>query len=64
MPAYYNENDPFAAQWLPVEPGTFPLAHGTTSRVGRLRAYGNAINAKAATVFVEALMDHMGYGEL
>ena len=27
----------------PIEPGTFPLAHGAAARVGRLRAYGNAI---------------------
>lgn len=26
------------------EPGSFPLAHGVSNRVGRLRAYGNAIN--------------------
>ena len=44
-------------KWRPVEPGTFPLAHGAASRVGRLRAYGNAINAKAAQVFVECVMD-------
>jgi len=44
-------------KWRPVEPGTFPLAHGATSRVGRLRAYGNAINAEAARVFVEAVME-------
>jgi len=43
-------------KWRPVEPGTFPLAHGVTSRVGRLRAYGNAINAEAARVFIESLM--------
>jgi DNA (cytosine-5)-methyltransferase 1 len=43
-------------KWRPVEPGTFPLAHGATSRVGRLRAYGNAINAEAARVFIESLM--------
>ncbi|MDH0293369.1 DNA cytosine methyltransferase, partial [Pseudomonas sp. GD04087] len=30
--------------WRPVEPGTFPLANGDPARVGRLRAYGNAIN--------------------
>ncbi|WP_336334292.1 DNA cytosine methyltransferase [Pseudomonas putida] len=41
-------------KWRPVEPGTFPLAHGATSRVGRLRAYGNAINAEAATQFIAA----------
>ena len=44
-------------KWRPVEPGTFPLAHGSAARVGRLRAYGNAINAKAAQVFIECVMD-------
>ncbi|HEX7687316.1 MAG TPA: DNA cytosine methyltransferase [Burkholderiaceae bacterium] len=43
-------------RWRPVEPGTFPLAHGAPARVGRLRAYGNAINAEAARVFIEAFM--------
>ncbi|MFY9294482.1 MAG: DNA cytosine methyltransferase [Methylorubrum rhodinum] len=38
----------------PVEPGTFPLAHGAPARVGRLRAYGNAINAETAAAFIEA----------
>ena len=42
-------------KWRPVEPGTFPLAHGAASRVVRLRAYGNAINAKAAQAFIECL---------
>ncbi|RIJ86731.1 methyltransferase [Ralstonia solanacearum] len=44
-------------KWRPVEPGTFPLAHGATARVGRLRAYGNAINAEAARVFIEHVME-------
>lgn len=44
-------------KWRPVEPGTFPLAHGAPSRVGRLRAYGNAINAEAATQFIAAYLD-------
>ncbi|ENT2759424.1 DNA cytosine methyltransferase [Pseudomonas aeruginosa] len=44
-------------KWRPVEPGTFPLADGTSSRVGRLRAYGNAINAEAATQFIAAYLD-------
>ena len=44
-------------KWRPVEPGTFPLAHGATSRVGRLRAYGNAINAEAARIFIESFID-------
>jgi DNA (cytosine-5)-methyltransferase 1 len=41
-------------KWRPVEPGTLPLAHGAPARVGRLRAYGNAINAQAAQIFIEA----------
>jgi len=45
------------AKWRPVEPGTFPLAHGATARVGRLRGYGNAINAEAAKAFIEAVME-------
>ena len=51
-------------KWRPVEPGTFPLVDGAPARVGRLRAYGNAINAKAAQVFIEVVMDSMGYGDL
>ena len=54
-----------AAQWLPctdgkarpVEPGTFPLAHGVAGRVGRLRSYGNALCAPVAQAFVEAVME-------
>lgn len=41
----------------PVEPGTFPLAHGIPARVGRLRGYGNAINAEAAAAFVRAYLE-------
>lgn len=44
-------------KWRPVEPGTFPLAHGAPARVGRLRGYGNAINAAQATAFIEAYLD-------
>jgi DNA (cytosine-5)-methyltransferase 1 len=44
-------------KWRAVEPGTFPLADGATSRVGRLRAYGNAINAEAARVWCETMME-------
>lgn len=48
------------ADWLgcrdgkfrPVEPGTFPLAHGVPARVGRLRGYGNAIVPPVAAEFV------------
>lgn len=43
-------------RFRPVEPGTFPLANGASSRVGRLRAYGNAINAEAAKEFIAAYM--------
>ena len=43
-------------KWRPVEPSTFPLAHGATSRVGRLRAYGNAIVAQAAEEVIAAYM--------
>lgn len=35
----------------------FPLANGARSRVGRLRAYGNAINAEAATQFIASFLD-------
>ena len=38
----------------PVEPGTFPLAHGIPGRVGRLRAYGNAIVPQVAAEFIKA----------
>jgi DNA (cytosine-5)-methyltransferase 1 len=33
------------------------LAHGATSRVGRLRAYGHAINAQAAQIFIGAYLE-------
>ncbi|MGO9723618.1 MAG: hypothetical protein ACLPOA_24260, partial [Methylocella sp.] len=41
----------------PVEPGTFPLAHGIPGRVGLLRGYGNAIVPQVAAEFVRATMD-------
>ena len=41
----------------PVEPGTFPLAHGSTARVGRLRAYGNAIVPQVAQTLIEAYLE-------
>ena len=44
-------------KWRPVEPGTRPLANGATARVGRLRAYGNAINAYQAETFITAYLD-------
>ena len=39
----------------PVESSTFPLAHGIPGRVGRLRAYGNAIVPQAAVEFIRAV---------
>jgi DNA (cytosine-5)-methyltransferase 1 len=44
-------------KWRPVEPGTFPLAHGLSSRMGRLRAYGNAINPAQGAEVIRALME-------
>lgn len=44
-------------KWRAVEPGTFPLVNGAAARVGRLRGYGNAINAIAAQTFIEAFME-------
>ena len=52
------------AHWLPcidgkarpVEPGTFPLAHGAAARVGRLRAYGNAIVPQVAEEVIRAYL--------
>jgi DNA (cytosine-5)-methyltransferase 1 len=41
----------------PVEPGTFPLAYGSTARVGRLRAYGNAIVPQVAQAFIESYLN-------
>ncbi len=54
-----------AADWLycqdgkhrPVEPGSFPLAHGAPARVGRLRAYGNAIVPQVAATFISVVME-------
>ncbi len=44
-------------KWRPVESGSFPLAHGASARVGRLRGYGDAINAQAAKAFIEVVME-------
>ena len=52
------------ADWLacrdgkarPVEPGNFPLAPRFSARVGRVRAYGNAIVPQVAAKFIEAVM--------
>jgi DNA (cytosine-5)-methyltransferase 1 len=41
----------------PTQPGLFPLANGVTTRVGRLRAYGNAIVAPLAIEFIKAYIE-------
>jgi DNA (cytosine-5)-methyltransferase 1 len=41
----------------PTKPELFPLAHGIPGRVGRLRAYGNAIVPQVAAEFIRAVMD-------
>lgn len=43
----------------PVEPGTFPLAHGAPARVGKLRAFGNAIVSEVAATFIKAVMQSL-----
>lgn len=43
--------------WRPVEPESQPLAHGAPARVGRLRGYGNAINAEAAVAWIKSYLD-------
>ena len=40
-----------------IESGTFPLAHGVPGRVGKLRAYGNAILPQVAARFIEAFLE-------
>jgi DNA (cytosine-5)-methyltransferase 1 len=46
-----------------VEPGIFPLAHGVPARVGRLRAYGNAIVPQVAAAFIRAFLETERAGE-
>ncbi|MCV2891274.1 DNA cytosine methyltransferase [Ruegeria aquimaris] len=41
-------------RWRPSQPGLCPLADGVPGRVGRLRAYGNAIVPQVAATFIEA----------
>lgn len=43
----------------PVESGSFPLASGSTARVGRLRGYGDAINAQVARYWIESVIDYL-----
>jgi len=53
-------------KFRPVEPGTQPLAHGLSARVGRLRGYGNAIvpqvSAQFITEFLGAIADMQDKG--
>lgn len=39
---------------IPTEPAFFPLAHGVSARVVRLRGYGNAIVPQVAAEFIKA----------
>jgi DNA (cytosine-5)-methyltransferase 1 len=41
----------------PIEPGSFPLAYGTPTGMGRVRGYGNGLCAPQAQGFVEAFME-------
>lgn len=44
-------------KYRPIEPGSQPLVNGATARVGRLRAYGNAICAPQAEEFIKAYLE-------
>ncbi|MCB1169784.1 MAG: DNA cytosine methyltransferase, partial [Leptospiraceae bacterium] len=43
----------------PIKPGIEPLAHGIPARMGRLRAYGNAIVPALAAEVIKTLMERM-----
>ncbi len=40
----------------PTQPGLLPLAHGVSGRVGKLRAYGNAIVPQVGAAFIRACL--------
>jgi DNA (cytosine-5)-methyltransferase 1 len=48
-------------KWRPVESGTFPLADAAPGRVGRLRAYGNALDAETAAEFCGAVAEALAH---
>lgn len=41
-------------KWRPIEPGVFPLAHGASNRVFKLRGYGDAIIPQVAEAFIRS----------
>lgn len=45
---------------ISAEPDAFPLAHGVSRRMGKLRGYGNAIVPQVASAFIAAAMEAMG----
>lgn len=47
-------------KWRAVEPFTFPLVDAAPARVGRLRAYGNALDAETAIQFCGAVREIVG----
>lgn len=57
------------AEWIlcrdgkerPIEPGLLPLVNGPTQRLGRLRAYGNAIVPQVAAEFIKAILGERGW---
>ena len=51
-------------KWRPVEPSTCPLVDGATSRVGRLRAYGNGIVPQVAQGLIESYMEDRIHGSV
>ena len=44
-------------KYRPTQPGLRPLADGLATRVGRLRAYGNAIVPQVAATFIASVLD-------
>jgi hypothetical protein len=63
-PDFFVEKILCCCDWLPctdgkarpVEPGSFPLAHGVQRRASKLRAYGNAIVPQVAAEFIKAYL--------